>query len=197
MSKLYIVGHRRFTTDKALKNYLIRMSEEGRKRVKVQIYNLEKETTGDFISQEMIQNKRDLQLKGILEGSQLMEIIEALRSKVETQRPKEKNWYWEGNILLNKLNLANNEKSLSEIVGSHGPFLFHLEKSVEWYKTLLRARSFQGIPTGTFKKTWDTVTRKYLVVDHSEELGYFKLAQDEIRNEKKRNKKAVSASNKV
>lgn len=194
MSKLYLVGHRKFNAEKSMKNYLLRMNEASRKRTKVLIYTLETETTGDFIDSEIIQNKRDLQLKSLLEGSSLIPVMEAIKVKIEAARPKDRYYNWEGDVLLNKISIINDEKSLSDVVGNHGVFLFKLEKSIEWYKNLLRARSFQGIPSGVFRLIWDSNAKKYVEPPHEEESGYFKIAKEEIRNEKKGNKKTLSSS---
>lgn len=173
MEKLYIVGRRRFTNEKSMKSYLLRMDETGRKKTKIRIYNLEKETTGDFIDSEIIQNKRDLQLKGLLEDNTLLPIIESIKLKVESNRPKDRYYFWSGDILINKISIVNDYKSLSDVVGNYGSFLFGLESSIEWYKILLQARSFQCVPI----KAYD------------QEGEFFIKAKNEVKEEKLNKKK--------
>jgi hypothetical protein len=208
MGKLYVVGHRSFKTEKAMKGYLIRMSESGRARTTIQVYNLESTMTGDFIDKEMISNSRDLQLKSLLEDSKLGEIVELIKTKVLKDKELKQSankYYYDNNhtIFLNKLSMVNNEKELSDVVGGQGIFLFKLEKSLDWYKTLLRARSFQSLPTGFFSKRWDSSNKKYIYENDDTIVKLFNDAKAEVlsekknikKNEKKGSKKVVSSSN--
>jgi hypothetical protein len=192
--KLYIVGHRRFTSEKSMKNYLLRVNENVRKNIKILIYNLESEMTGDFIDQEIISNKRDLQLSGLLGDNNILQIIEPIKSKIEEIKPTNKYYNWEGDIILNKLSIINDQKSLSDVVGDHGAFLFRLDNGIDWYKSLLRARSFREIPMGVYKRIWDTVSRRYIIEKNEDDIANFNKAKLEINYEKKRNKKTISST---
>jgi hypothetical protein len=164
-----------------MKNYLLRINENVRKNIRVLIYNLETETTGDFIDKEIISNKRDLQLSGLLGDNNLLQIIDPIRSKIEEVKPLNK-YNWEGDIVLNKLLIVSDSRSLSEVVGDHGVFLFRLDRGFEWYKVLLRARLFRDIPRGVYKRVWDTVNKRYIIESSEEDISNFNKARLEVIN---------------
>ena len=78
-----IVGRgKTFTSEKRLNEYLLRFSEAHRFNIKIEVYKLDSQITGDILDKQLLSNRRDLQLKGILEGDNLLSLIDNIQSKI-------------------------------------------------------------------------------------------------------------------
>ncbi len=164
-------------TEEKLKQQLLRYSKEYRKIIKVCTYKIESEKSGDFIDQEMISNKRDLQLKGIFDNDTLGYTLECIRLKIVSNPDfKSKNHYYY-NKIIELLSLVTKNDDLKKIVVSYSKFLWYIDTSVEWCEVLLKIHNFRTIPP---IKKWEN--GKY--VEKYVDLTNFNTAKINLKNKK-------------
>ena len=185
-TKLFFANGRKFRSDLILKKFLSKLSSESRARYTIQIFTLSQEMKGSYIENEILSNKRDLQMKSILEDSQLPETIGKIVDKVEkaigANDPKKQGSYNRHPLTYFKseIDLVENEKDLNDLVNKYGANLFEIEADQDWYVTLLKIRNFRKLPV-SYRYRKDSEYFK-------QNSQIFLAAQNQIRKERKNKK---------